>query len=227
MNAVLVLRPQPGADRTAARAAALGLKPVVAPLFTVSPIAWEAPRGTFDAILFTSAHAARCAGAQTGLPCYAVGEATAAAARAAGFDDVRTGPSDGAAAAAMMAEDGIRRALHLCARDHVPVAAPKVAVERRVVYSADAVAGLPAEARAALDRGALALLHSPRAAATFAALVERRDTVRLAAISPAAAAAAGDGWASVSAAAAPRDEALLELALRLCHIAPPEAAVGK
>jgi len=221
-----VLRPEPGAGETAARAAALGLDPVVAPLFVVTPLPWSPPPPErFDAILFTSANAPRLAGAATAdVRCYAVGEATAAAARAAGFADVRTGPSDGAAAAAMMADEGVRRALHLCGRDHIAVGAAGMEVERRIVYAAEAESRLPGAARAALSDGALVLLHSARAAAAFAALAGERSGIRLAAISPAAAAAAGEGWTSVSVAAAPRDEALLELARRLCHIAPPEAS---
>jgi uroporphyrinogen-III synthase len=225
VNRVLVLRPEPGAGETAARAAALGLDPVVAPLFVVTPVAWARPPGHFDAILFTSANAPRLAGAgMADVRCYAVGEATAAAARAAGFADVRAGPSDGAAAAAMMAAEGVRRALHLCGRDHIAVGAPGVAMARCIVYAAEAEPRLPGAARAALCEGALVLLHSARAAAAFADLAGERAGIRLAAISPAAAAAAGEGWSSLSIAAAPRDEALLELALRLCHIAPPEAA---
>ena len=44
-----------------------------------------------------------------------------------------------------------------------------------------------------------------------------RATVRLAAISPAAAEAAGEGWKSLSVADMPRDHALLELAASLCQ----------
>ena len=40
---VLILRPQPGADESAARARALGLDPVVAPLFSLRPRSWEPP----------------------------------------------------------------------------------------------------------------------------------------------------------------------------------------
>ena len=62
-NIVLILRPQPGADESAARARALGLDPVVAPLFTVRPLAWEAPNpADFDAVMMTSANAARFGG---------------------------------------------------------------------------------------------------------------------------------------------------------------------
>jgi uroporphyrinogen-III synthase len=217
---VLVLRPEPGASATAARARALGLRVTVAPLFTVRPLDWAPPRDA-EAILLTSAHAARLAGPGLarllGATCYAVGEATAAAARQAGFTDLRVGPGDGAAAVAMAKDDGVRRLLHLCGREHVPFAG----VERRIVYAADALDSLPEAAARALARGALALLHSPRAAARLAELVPDRGHIRLAAISAAAAQAAGGGWAGKALAAAPRDEALLELAARLCQTAPP------
>ena len=62
------------------------------------------------------------------------------------------------------------------------------------------------------------MLHSPRAAALFAALRGRSARrSRIAAISAPTAAAAGEGWKSVAVAAAPRDEALLELAAKLCQ----------
>ncbi|HEX8374478.1 MAG TPA: uroporphyrinogen-III synthase, partial [Geminicoccaceae bacterium] len=133
MTLVLVLRPEPGAGETAARARALGLDPVVAPLFRIEKVAWEAPaEESFDALLLTSANAARCAGAAPRKPCYAVGEATAEAARSAGFDVVDAGHSDGAAAVERMARAGIRRALHLCGRDHIPLHHPALTLERRI-----------------------------------------------------------------------------------------------
>ena len=221
---VLVLRPEPGARETAARAAAFGLDPVVAPLFEVAPAPWEPPNALPEAVLLTSANAARNGGEGlrnlVNLPCYCVGEATAAAAGEVGFRDILTGPSDGAAALAMMAADGIRSVLHLCGRDHLPLEHPDMRIERRLVYAADGAGALPEAAEAALAEGALVLLHSPRAAAHFASLVADRSGVRLAAISPAAAAAAGEGWALKAVAPAPRDQPLLELAAKLCNIDP-------
>jgi uroporphyrinogen-III synthase len=219
---ILILRPQPGADATAARARARGLSPVVAPLFEVRALPWEAPAGPYDAVMLTSANAARLAGDGMtpflALPCYAVGEATAAAARAAGFGDVRIGPADGAALARQMAADGIRSTFHPCGADHVALAAPGLTIADTPVYAADPVAALPATAEAALAKGALVLLHSPRAAGLFAALThDKRARVRIAAISEATAAAAGEGWRSVAVASAPRDAALLELAAKLCQ----------
>lgn len=220
MTDILILRPQPGADATAARARALGMEPVVAPLFTVKPLAWTAPPGRFDAVMLTSANAARHAGGgmtpYLGLSCYAVGDATAAAARTAGFGDVRTGSSDGAALVALMAAEGVRTALHPCGADHVALP-DSVRIADVPVYASEAVADLPGAARAALADGALALLHSPRAAALFAALVAERAAIRIVAISAAAAEAAGTGWAAVAIADRPRDEALLELAAKLCQ----------
>jgi uroporphyrinogen-III synthase len=220
---LLILRPQPGADETAARARALGLEPVVAPLFTTRPLAWEPPDSAdFDAILLTSANAAREAGPALSdflaLPCWAVGAATAAAARAAGFTDVRTGASDGTALVQAAAAAGISRVLHLHGREHVALAWPGLRVESRTVYAAEAAEALP-EAALAL-RDPVALIHSPRAGARFAALAPDRRAITLAAIGRAAAAAAGSGWAEVAVAAAPRDEALLELAAKLCHKRP-------
>ena len=81
---LLVLRPEPGASATAARIAARGVDAVVSPLFEVRPLPWEAPPPEdFDALLLTSAQAARHGGTALGqyhsLPLYAVGAATAAA----------------------------------------------------------------------------------------------------------------------------------------------------
>lgn len=222
MSGVLILRPQPGAGETAARAAGLGLDPVVSPLFTVRPLPWTPPASdSFDAIMLTSANAARHGGAGlaglTRLPCYAVGEASAAAARAAGFADVRVGPEDGVALLMMMESDGIARSLHLCGADHVTLEPAEIRIGRIPVYTAEPVAALPAEAQAALDRGAVALLHSPRAARLFASFVAERSGLDVAAISARTMRAAGDGWRRREIAARPRDQALLELAAKLCQ----------
>jgi len=216
MRRVLVLRPEPGAGATVSRAAAFGLEAVAAPLFTIQPIAWSPPTERPDALMLTSAHAIRHAGPalmlHRALPAYAVGSATAEAAVSAGFPDVRIGPSDAAALLAMMARDGIRSALHVAGREHKEADHPMVRVTRRVVYGADPVDALPDAARAALPDGAMALLHSPRAAALFGELVGDHTGIAIAAISPAAAEAAGGGWRAVVIAERPSDASLLAAA---------------
>ena len=222
---VLIFRPQPGADETAGQARSIGLKPVLAPLFAVRPLAWLAPDPAgFDAVMLTSANAARHAGTALapylGLPCYAVGEATAAAASEAGFRDIRTGAEDGTALLALMAARNVQAALHFCGRDRLELGHPNFAIAPVPVYAADAVQRMPAAAEAALGEGALALLHSPRAAAVFGTLVgDRRAGIDIAAISTATARAAGGGWRSVAVAPRPRGQALLELAAKLCQTA--------
>lgn len=222
MKPLLVLRPEPGAAATVARAAETGFEAIAAPLFTVLPLSWDAPAAqAYDALMLTSANAVRHAGPALSrylsLPVYAVGEATATAARAAGFGDIRTGAGDAAALAALMVRDGIRRPLHLAGREHREVATT-LSIDRRIVYATEPVTMLPSPALAALQRGAVALIHSPRAGRLFARLLAEAGlegaNVPVAAIS--AAAAAGP-WHKLAIAAAPDDGALLAAAARLCE----------
>ncbi|MFX5858474.1 hypothetical protein ABTE63_19170, partial [Acinetobacter baumannii] len=64
--------------------------------------------------------------------------------------------------------------------------------------------------------GAVALVHSPRAGARLAGLIDAaglpRAALRLAAISHRAAAAAGQGWAAIAIADQPSDAALIAAA---------------
>ncbi|WCT73218.1 uroporphyrinogen-III synthase [Sphingomonas naphthae] len=219
MKPLLVLRPEPGAGRTAERAQAMGLEAIVAPLFTVRPLAWTPPGpAAFDALMLTSAQALRHGGdlsAFRALPVYAVGAATGDAARAVGFTQVHAGESDAAALLDRAVADGRGAILHLTGREHRAVIHPATTVTRIAVYAADVVDTLPDVAADALARDAVALLHSPRAARTLAALSGWRG--RIAALSPAVAEAAGPGWHSVAVAAAPTDDALLAAAARLCE----------
>lgn len=210
MRPVVVLRPEPGASRTAARAEALGLDVRVLPLFAVVPIEWSAPNPSdFDGIVLTSANAVRHGGEQLeelkALPVHAVGEATAALARAAGF----TIASVGSGGSRDMALPEGKRLLHLTGRDHIATAGHAIAVyEARKIEAPPGLAGLD---------GCVALVHSPRAGSRFAELVDRRRRIMIAAISPAAATAAGTGWERVHAAPMPSEAALLALAARLCE----------
>jgi len=65
--------------------------------------------------------------------------------------------------------------------------------------------------------GDVVLIHSRRAGRRLGELVEDRAGVAVAAISAAAADAAGGGWAAIEAAETPADDALLALAARLCN----------
>lgn len=215
MRRVLVLRPEPGASATAAKARDMGLEAIAVPLFTVEPVAWEAPDAAkFDGILLTSANAVRHGGeplrSLRGLPAYAVGDATAEAARDAGFDIAAAG--DAGVDRLLGSIDGELELLHLCGEDRRTPSAAKQRITQIVVYRAS-----PIENPDLGDiEGAVALIHSPRAGRRFAEVAPARHSVAIAAISPAAAQAAGECWASVETAAEPNDGALLALAARLC-----------
>jgi uroporphyrinogen-III synthase len=225
MTRLLVLRPQPGADATVRRAKALGLDAVATPLFRLLPIDWDTPDPTgFDAILLTSANAVRMAGdglsLYLGLPVYAVGDATARAAREVGFGQIVAGDADGAAIVQDAAASGKSRLLHLAGRDHIELPDHGASIARRIVYASEAVGALPAFAAETMRAGGIALLHSVRAARLFAALTDAagldRSRIMLACLSPAICAAAGAGWAGAVAAPSPTDQALLAIAARLC-----------
>jgi uroporphyrinogen-III synthase len=98
---VLVTRPEPGASRTAARLIAAGWEAVVIPLSEIVPLAPTLPSGEFAAVAASSANALRHAPHEiidrlAGRSLFAVGDETAAAARAAGFSDVRSSAGDAA-----------------------------------------------------------------------------------------------------------------------------------
>ena len=106
---VLVTRPQPGADATARRLAALGHEAVVMPLTQTAALPASIPPGQFEAVVMTSGAAARhlspeLAALLSGIGVLAVGDATARAAREAGFTDVVAAAGDAAALAALAVE---------------------------------------------------------------------------------------------------------------------------
>ena len=216
MRRLLVLRPQPGASATVDRARRLGLDAVAVPLFEVEPVDWQAPDpADVDALLLTSANALRHGGTQLerllGLPVYAVGEATAQAAREAGFGIAATGAGGVDELLASIEPD--LRLLHLCGVDRIAPAGAPQRITPFAVYRANAIA---APHLADAD-GSVALVHSPRAGRRLAELVRDRGNIALAALSAAAAEAAGTGWERVEAAPEPSDDALLALAARLCN----------
>jgi uroporphyrinogen-III synthase len=101
---VWVTRSAPGAARTAGSLAGLGYETHVRPLLTVRPIAGvEIPLKGVGAVVFTSGHGVAAFAQRVSAPdltVFAVGSATAAAARAAGFTRVLSTDGDVAAVAA-------------------------------------------------------------------------------------------------------------------------------
>ena len=224
MMPVLVLRPEPGCSATVSAAQALGLDTCAAPLFSVEPRNWTLPdTAAFDALLVGSANAFRHGGAQLealrGLPVHAVGEATAEAARAAGFTVTRCG--SGGLQGVLDEVPAGTRLLRLAGEERIELNAPSgVTVEEVVVYASVHLALDPA-VLPVLTEGALVLLHSAEAARHIASECARtgldRSVISLATIGPRVTAAAGDGWREVATADQPSDAALLALAHRMCQ----------
>ena len=219
MRRLIVLRPEPGASATLRRALERGLDAVAVPLFEIEALAWDAPDPRrFDALLLTSANALRHGGEALGnlrgLPVHAVGEATAVAAREAGFA-VATVGERGVESLLDSVEPG-QRLLHLCGEDRrVPQTR---SIESIAIYRAKAIVAPDLSCAP----GSVSLIHSPRAGRRFAEWVTERQSIAIAAISPAAAEAVGAGWESVEAVAESTDDALLALATRLCNNPSPK-----
>lgn len=182
---VLLTRPRAQAERSAARLAALGHEPLVAPLLAIRLTGAPLSEGPFDALIVTSANAAPAlSGLDWTLPVFAVGERTAGAIRDAGFADVREAEGDAAslAALALRTLPANARLLHLAGRDRkaepeASLAARGYSVETVVAYEAVAATALPEALARALRDGALdaALHYSRRSAETALALTRAAD----------------------------------------------------
>ena len=219
MRRLFVFRPEAAARQTVVKAQALGLDAVSIPLFEIVKLDWSPPEPSdFDGLLLTSANSVKAAGdgldLYRHLPVYAVGEGTAVAARVAGLGVATVG--NGGIDSLLSQVDAGARLLHLCGEDRREPAIAGRSITPVPIYRAvekAEVAGLDA------FQGQVAVVHSPRAARRLAELIDPvlRATVRIAAISAAAAEAAGVGWEEVRAARAPNDTDLLALCARLCE----------
>jgi len=200
---IAVIRPEPGNRVTAAVIEAAGRKAIRLPLFEARPIAWEVPDPAgFDALIVTSANAMRHGGEGLArlfdLPVYAVGEATAEAARRVGFRVAETGSTGSAELIATAGRNGIARALHLAGRERT-IEPGGIVAQVTTVYATDPI---PVDARAAARlSGAVVLVQSARTGERLGEIVDAagidRGTVALVAIGRRAADAAGPGWEQV------------------------------
>ncbi|MET0308851.1 MAG: uroporphyrinogen-III synthase [Sphingomonas sp.] len=216
---IAVLRPEPGNRVTAAAIEARGHRAIRLPLFETRPTAWDVPNpARFDALLLTSAHAVRHAGAGLArlhaLPVLAVGEVTAEAARRAGFAIAAIGDAGAEALVAKAEAMDVRRALHLAGRERT-LNVGGIVADLITVYASDA---LPVSADAAVAlAGSIALVQSSRAGARLAEIVAPVDraTIALVATSASAARAAEKGWERIVVPSECHGIALIDAAIAL------------
>jgi uroporphyrinogen-III synthase len=167
---VWITRAEPGASRTAARLRDMGFEPVVAPLLTIEILTPPVPDlDAFAALAFTSVNGVTAFAALTNrrdLSVFAVGDATAQAARDAGFGSVRSASGDLHALVHLIAND-LRDAAVLVPQAETPAGdfntalveagARNVSIHPLTVYRAKRTSpAMPAPFDAVL-------VHSPRA----------------------------------------------------------------
>ena len=217
---VWITRAEPEASVTAERVRTLGHEPVVAPLLTVQPVGEAPDLSGVAALAFTSRNGVRAFAAlspERSLPVFAVGDATADAAREAGFVEVASASGDVAALAELIAArkdelDGevLYPAPEEPAGDlYGPLAGRGVAMRVEVVYrtAPTELAAIPAGIDAVL-------IHSPKAARQLAEIPAIQAAApSMAAICISVAAAEplqGLGFAEIPVSPAPNEAALLQ-----------------
>lgn len=228
---VLVTRPEHDARQTAARLMARGHEAAVEPVFTIEPVAFDDPEGSFAAVAATSANAVRAAANNRrlarfrSLPLFVVGAHSAEAAREAGFQDVAVAEGDARSLAGMLADRfPSSRVLYLAGADRAQDLAALVApggieIEILAVYRARAADRLSAAAIAMVRENRIdAVMHySARSAAAFIALARKEgldlggSRVRHLCLSEAVAIPLRDAGADAETAARPDESALFAL----------------
>jgi uroporphyrinogen-III synthase len=190
---VWVTRAEPGASRTAARLRDMGFEPLVHPLLVVENLTPALPDlERFAALAFTSANGVAAFTALTprrDRPVFAVGGATAQAARQAGFVAVRSADGDLTALARLIATE-LSDAVLLAPQAETPAGdlsaaldaagAHNITVATLSIYRTTGTRLVPPICEAIL-------VHSPRAGQALASNMAQPDVVH-ACISAAAAA---------------------------------------
>ena len=192
MPAVLITRPLADAARLEARLCAAGYAVLSEPLLTIEPTEDPMPSASdFDAVMMTSANAParfveRDSACKTllALPCFCVGEHTAAVARQAGFSDVRTSAGNGLdlAEAVRAALQPPQSVLHIAGADIASAGRDQLAAWGYAVIPWQVYRAIPATVLSprllqTMREGGIdaALFFSPRTAALFSELVERHE----------------------------------------------------
>jgi len=227
---VLVTRPQPDTGDTAGKLIEHGHDPVLAPLLEISP----QPDATVDlggvqAVLFTSANAARAfaaASARRDIAVFAVGASTAAAAQKEGFQRIESADGDVEALAASVGgqlEPKNGRLLHVAGTAVAGDLSARLSAEgfditRTVLYRAEMAKKLPNNVILGLKQGEIDAItfFSPRTAAGFAELAAAagledacRDVHAVCLSAAVAEKLAGIGFLSVGVARKPDQDHLL------------------
>jgi uroporphyrinogen-III synthase len=232
---LLVTRPEPDDERTAAALRARGHAVMLAPLLRTQTVEFALPDQTFSAVVLTSANAARAIAEHprraqlTSLPAFTVGGRTAAAARAVGFRDVHSAAGDRGDLIDLLRTDLPRKEpdphgaplLYLAGEDRAgDLADCGLPVHTAVVYRAVKAEQFPAAVAAALAQGEIdGVLHFSARSAEAYLDCAARGGIRGAALAPlhyclsrqVAAPLSAASAAAIRVAPRPEEAAMLEL----------------
>lgn len=181
---VLITRPVADTGALAEKIERAGFIPVVAPLLTVTLLPDAVPDlAGAAALVLTSARAVHALPDSASvpvftIPVFAVGEATASAARAAGFTQVTVAAGDVRALRAAVAGAGVRGSVYYLSGADItePLAIPGISIERHVVYRTDPVDGFAPPVVALFEKGDVAavMLMSRRTGQACARAVDKQ-----------------------------------------------------
>lgn len=215
---IWITRAEPGASRTADTLRALGHEPVVAPLLEVHALPGPIDLDGVAALAFTSANGVRAfadRSPERALPVFTVGDATAAAARNAGFAEVASASGDLDALADLIAAHAQRLSGTVLApgprepAGDLPRALAAQGVTARALALYETLPVVPPRGMGPVDA---VLIHSPKAAERLALVMGDKTGPAAYCISAAAAAPlAGRPFARVEWAARPDEDSLLAL----------------
>lgn len=184
---VLITRPEIAASGLKQELESRGFAPLIEPLLTIEPLGQMQPLADdVQAIALTSANAVPALSEEAKrLPVFAVGEATAKAARNAGCEQVISGDGDGAALAELIDQTcrpergAILHVAGEVVRDdfHLSLEAKGFHIHREVVYRARPASSFSAKLLNAWQshKVAAVLLFSPRTAEILVRLIIEHD----------------------------------------------------
>ncbi len=201
--AILVTRPAPDNEKTAAALRARGYKVLLSPMLRFEDIPFhDEDDAAYDGVVVTSANAIRAIADHPSrmhlfkLPAFAVGEQTAAAARDAGFTDVISGKANAGALGDLIAKKGsagkLKKGATLCylagadlAHDlAADLGARGFTIITHTTYRMVPVAGFAAHVADAFRAGGIAaVLHYSRRSARAYLDAARQDGVEISALS--------------------------------------------
>lgn len=227
---VIVTRPSPDAESFARRLMQIGADPILSPVMAILRRDVALDLEQIAALAFTSANGVRAFAGLSALrnrPVFAVGSATAAAARAAGFADVQAAQGDVETLAALIAQSKpAGPILHLAGSERAGdlillLARRGVEARRAALYDAVEIDNLEPQARALLAESSenpAVVLFSPRSARLFLAQARRaglahrlNNAVALCLSQDVAAAAGAATWLEIRVAETRDADAMLRL----------------